>query len=51
MSLKNGTVRDPDSDSRTVSSMDRIAELLRKHYETWSRLYVEQRVEMYISDD
>jgi hypothetical protein len=40
-----------DTDSGLVSSAKLASHLLMRHYETWSRLCVEQRVGMFESDE
>jgi hypothetical protein len=48
MSLSDKTVGEAGSGKDTP--LRHLSALLRKHYETWSRLYVEQRVGMFESD-
>jgi hypothetical protein len=48
MSLKNNPPG--GSESLAPSLIGRVSELLRRHYETWSSLYVEQRVGMFESE-
>jgi hypothetical protein len=50
MSPKNKTPS-TDTDSGLVSSAKLASHLLMRHYETWSRLCVEQRVGMFESDE
>ncbi|MCX2819632.1 hypothetical protein EGH25_09755 [Haladaptatus sp. F3-133] len=49
MSLRDRTVGGAGS-KKGVDSVKLVSKLLRRHYETWSRLYVEQRIEMFESD-